>query len=871
MMKVILFWIYNFSGELLNKLIVSITGDLVKKKSPKLYKDVLELFNTRRRYKKRLIAELNAMPFIYKDIDSDILNDYVSIEGKGISISDMKETEKKSLNNLTHKNKAIFFGNAGIGKTTFFRHSAISILSGKPESYLKDSKEKLPVFIQLKALSNIEKSPILKYINDNIKYFEGDSGLKRFEKHAENREIFLFLDGYDEIGFTESTNFIRFELNSLLSPALIEENIDNKYLNKKYYNIYLGLSKCKVWLSTRKEFFDLNRLELTIRYLQPSIRTSYEKDFISLILKGLGENRFILIKKIFDKYKAKSQFFIDNLDEEKFYNDLMSIKDSDILELSQSPLFLTIICYLYVNKIESEKQIEKDWLIGSYDLINKCINTLLNDLDKNKVREIRGVKKEAFLKRRSDYFDEKISFLQYFALNSYINNVTVISEDELEDYAIEYFMKKSSSSNKDIILRDLRDNPFLNNANIVKQILYSGVFLLVPSGKKLYDFPHRRFKESLALNAIKDDSVINLDFSNKSISELVQILFINKEHRRYEIIDLILNSLTNSEEQSIYLNKLIIICLNRVQSFQASNNIEKYIIFCLKNNSKTYLLNNLIKDKNFSQELYINIPNYIQNNELNSLCLSLSLMYFKHFNNSINLISTILKREESFSLTYKMICKIYYLASENRNEHYLLSYFSKSIDDKNYIDAISIIYLDRVEVNYEKIIYYLLNNLDLYYLFYLLFILFEIKKSPLFINRYFPNFINEKLGNNYKYLFYENLKNKDWNTSELLSVNTYSILLNEINETKEGVDRSQRQIDRIPASTDKNSEELSKLLETINRQRDTYTKLNNLLSDIQILSDREFDKNVLNLLLEFTELNDVIKYGIINEEENRLH
>lgn len=396
------------------------------------------------------------------------------------------KTASKTLNiteeeKLKRNLKLLFLGSAGIGKTTFQRRTILTIINNKSDSKFLYGKEKpIPLYIPLKAIDNSDQFPIYRYIVNNNPLFANRFGLDRFIRYAESRLLFLFIDGYDEIPFTGGTrNFVQEELGMLLGLVQPGKNTH-----------YEALANCRVWLSSRKEFFEKNPIASI-----GSKSNTHKEGIAAIELKGIGNNRIKLVSKIFDKYRIRSKEYYEFLNEEYF---LFEIDDSDdeIKYLSYSPLFLTVMCYIYAQKAVDEKNHKVEWAKKFDDLILECCELLLNDLDENKARDLPKAHKQALLTRRNLFVEEKKLFLQYFSIQLYFDNKPVFTMPYLKEQLREFFEVEFKLPT---ILQDL-DNDSASKPNIALQLIYQGVFVLVDTSRDemFYDFPHRRFREVLA-------------------------------------------------------------------------------------------------------------------------------------------------------------------------------------------------------------------------------------------------------------------------------------------------------------------------------------------------------------------------------------
>lgn len=310
-------YVIEFIWKLVEKLVISLLGDQIKGK----LNLSISLF-PRKKYFKEIEAALWQMPFLYKETDEDILKGFVDISIETLDAKTLKRVgktpgisnEKVTINKLKEENKILIVGSAGIGKTTLLRHTVLSIIRKKETEYFNVGRKKkiIPIFISLKSIRNTKKSPILSSIFENIPFFKGSKGKERFARFCENREVFLALDGYDEIGFIASESYLQKEILILLNPsALTSETAP--FIDTSYSSLYNYISKCKVWLSTREEFYRLNPLlsetERKAKYINFS-----ENSFSALKIIGLGENRVEFVKRIFDNYKKKGIIFNEYLD-----------------------------------------------------------------------------------------------------------------------------------------------------------------------------------------------------------------------------------------------------------------------------------------------------------------------------------------------------------------------------------------------------------------------------------------------------------------------------------------------------------------------------------------------------------------------------
>jgi hypothetical protein len=439
----------------------------------------------KRLYFKRLRRLLEEMPFIYRgDVPTTVLDDYVDTEYELVSLpgtAKERSNRPKSLHEaIRERRRVLILGDAGMGKTTFVRYSLLRLISDPGSAtFLRDARECLPVFIPLKAIDNSEKNPIFRYITSDISYFSGPKGLARFKKLAERGRLLVCLDGYDEIPLAASArNYIREELNEIFStPPYRASEVSS-----------LSLINCALWLSSRQVFFYANRIE----GIAPS------SDVVAIKLVGVGERRLRIIKNIFMKYESGKHITAGLLDPEYFLGQIDSSAGEDVVALSHNPLFLTVLCYIYVTQVMERGTHEIEAVDNINELIIVCVDLLISDLDENKARDLAPARRAALLRRRNAFTAEKRDFLRFFAFSLLVQAVSTFGLEFLKAMVREYFTVVARSEKSTLIISELsRDRQ--TNPHFALQLVYCGVFAIasMDDTRTTYDFAHRRFREVL--------------------------------------------------------------------------------------------------------------------------------------------------------------------------------------------------------------------------------------------------------------------------------------------------------------------------------------------------------------------------------------
>ena len=528
-------------------------------------------------YVHRVARDLREMPFIYKDLPLDVRADFVEIELESVTYGAAITSGKSRLQApdpfrfLVDYRHVVVIGEAGMGKTTLFRLAVQSLdRQYRDDSPLQIEKNLIPIFVPLKAINNSSPSPITTFILENVSYFRGPSGRRRLQRLAHKRRILLLLDAYDEIPYVDNARSIQLEIETLFNSHA--STVLQRAFHDDDQDIYDALRRCRIWISTRAEFLDMYPLRL-------------DDQVKCLLTKGLSSQRIRLVRKIFDRYRLRGgQFLAERLDEEDFMQQLLKYSDSVVSELSHSPLFLTVLCYTYVNYIREANDPKMMWQQGQYELIETCLRLLIADIDEQKTRGLSEIKRRALMNRRSTYIEEKLLFLKFLAAETYLCNVPVIKDAWMIAQAKTFFEQRSTSTNSAEIRRGLdSDDP---SANLVSQLILSGVFTKSGSTADgpVYDFPHRRFREKLATDFFQLEEGRKELFTrvgDPQFSELL-LVFVDRFAIDQTLTDAIVNRICGSGDTGD-LARLLGRCLVKAGSKTAANAVVARLIAILSN------------------------------------------------------------------------------------------------------------------------------------------------------------------------------------------------------------------------------------------------------------------------------------------------
>lgn len=610
----------GFVLKLADKVFVSMVATKVKEK---LSTNVRGFFKTPglENYLRELETALKGMPFIYRDLKEDVLNDFVDVTSQPIDLSTLQD-KKSYLGNevgygeielnekLKRSKKVLFLGDAGLGKTTYQRYIILNIINDRAKVMCLEPKEDvIPFFVPLKIVDNSKPYPILRHLLEKCSLLSPETGLKTLIQYALQQRLFLFLDGYDEIQFiggNQGQNYVREELSIMMmtsSHYTLNADVPD---DPKPEDFYASLASCRIWLSSRKQFYEDKKHRLTpptpkgVRLLnsgsstatnqaQPSTALTAKQsseyktpDLFALELKGIGNNRVKLVRNIFSRYKEIEEY--KNLFGEKIFIDQIDeAPDKELSAMSDKPLWLTVMCYTYARKVIDKQDYRIHAASNFYDLVSECINLLLYDLDEGKARHLPDADKAGLLNTRNAFLPEKKAFLDYFSSQLFIAEETikaVFDKDYITGKALEFFETYNEFPDGERILNGLR-NDTTNNPNFVEQLIYSGIFVIVDKqGDKLfYDFPHRRFREVLAAGHFHKYGYepLILNIRKEGLSELLYVFF-NRSGSQDEILGVLFDKLIE-EPRSEFYTALIKNCLKQSpRGYNPNKAIQKFLI-----------------------------------------------------------------------------------------------------------------------------------------------------------------------------------------------------------------------------------------------------------------------------------------------------
>jgi hypothetical protein len=554
---------------------------------------------------RELREKLAEMPFIYKDVDSDVLTDFVDIDIQALNLDELQPQPVPRVDigmdqRIRSRKKAILLGNAGIGKTTFIRHTILSLIEGENLSIFHDGERFVPFYVPLKAVDNTAPRPVVRYLLDNNSYLSGRRGAARLERLARAQRVMLFLDGYDEIyldlGRTGQANYIREDLNWLVGK--VSDHGHDDYLAK----LYAALTSCRVWLSSRREFYASNQLDLSRVYNS----AQYPLDCVGLGLLGVGNSRMQLVRKIFDKYRSRSKIFCDLLSEELFLQQVDRSGNEELRSLSENPLFLTVMCYVYVDRALEADEPGVAWASNTSDLVMRCVSLLLRDLDEYKARGLPTAQRVALTRRRNAFEDEKRQFLPFFAWSLLEERRNVFSVSYVNQRAVMFFKANSQYKSSSAILDAIARNDE-SAETIGAQLANQGIFVVAEkvATRITFDFAHRRFKEFLAARYLEgrgDLAQLLTVVDREDLGEFTLVLMRESSHRLV-VFDRILELALASERQDYYARLASSCASLQIEKFDPSQMLSSFLMRALTSDTEPRLTRAMIDRANATGDL----------------------------------------------------------------------------------------------------------------------------------------------------------------------------------------------------------------------------------------------------------------------------
>lgn len=611
-------WIWTLVQLVVWPLIIEVVGGKLEKKAPdnlpetrSLIVSPLNLIGwwSLRKHLTEQAENIRRMPFVFKDVVGvdDLLDNFIDIDTSNIDLRSYDPRPKPPASTHTYvdtlrdNRKAILLGQAGVGKTTFQRHTVLTVIK-TPDmvKYLVQGEKVVPVYIQLRLVDNSRPFPLHRYLHEKIPYLSGKWGNRRLNKLAGAGQLFLFLDGYDETPFTlpqqsiqskegarndghgsnvapvnnpaEQTNYLRDELKLLMSPNMSRITTQAGQ-PPALLEFYRQLQVCRVWLTSRKDFF----LDQT-PFAQHEIPST---GLAALEITGV-DSRQKLIEKMFAKYKL-IQENPDLFKPALFFN-LINRDIGELQKLSNNPLLLIIICSIYAHEVVRTRN-PRVQIANTLDaIIEKYLYLLLEGLDEGRDEDLKSLAEKEWQKEaRRLYISEKREFLEYFAARLFVENIATFSKDFIYEKARTFFINESVSPNKLEILRRFEERP--GPYDFVGQINNSGILVVAEGIRKKdyrYDFPHQRFRELLAAQYFENHSFdfITQNLHQPALKGLLYVFFRITTHKD-DIIVALLDRIAIDPKYTEYYLRIFSSCLEQNPDYKPKEAFKRFFLKCI--------------------------------------------------------------------------------------------------------------------------------------------------------------------------------------------------------------------------------------------------------------------------------------------------
>lgn len=590
-------------------------------------------------HRRDLMEKVKDMPFIYKDLEGDVINDFVDPDLRSLDIESLSpmagrpnSIHGRIRERIRDHKRLLVLGEAGIGKTTFLRFEILSLLKakGRLDHYI-DGERLLPFYVPLKGLDNTSPFPILRYLLSNNLYLRRN-GLKRLLKLGNKHQLFLFLDGYDEIQTRgmqpggQEDDYLSAEFGYLLHSGSLglASNIPSQYRA-----FYAAAQRCRIWLSSRREFFLLDPISL-----RDDLPGGGVSRAMAMQLTGIGNSRHRLADTIFNKYRGRSHKYRELLSAEYFVQEIDRSPDYELVKMSYNPLFLTVMAYIYAGKAIDRGTHDVTFGQNLRELVLECISLLLIDLDEYKARGLPAAHKLALLRRRNDYVDEKKAFLFYFASRLLYEGRNVFDLAYIRQRAIHFFKVEYTETDCQVIVRGLEGTGGAS-ADIALQLIYAGLFVMVDrttAGVVTYDFPHRRFREVLASQYFdeRDDRMATLGWylDRPSLAESLYVFF-SISRFKGDILHAILSRVRGAKEPR-YGDILLHTLESPSEGFNASPIIWEFLLHAIRD-GQTFsvpigLLRFVKKEAQCVERVVELLDAALKSGQVNSVSLGCSLL-----------------------------------------------------------------------------------------------------------------------------------------------------------------------------------------------------------------------------------------------------
>jgi predicted NACHT family NTPase len=367
--------------------------------------------------------EISDLPKIYNP-DTDEVDRF--------ALGEVHQPRVPGMNVIKNYSKLMILGKPGAGKSTFLQHLAIQCNQG---GLLAD---RVVIFIRLKTFAenahSIKDFSLLQFISQEL---NGDCEFvdqtKTIELLAYGR-AFILMDGLDEVSQEDSDRVV----NQL-------SDFFEKYHRNKF------VVTCRI-AAQQYRFTGFTYVEVA--------------DFNQEQIEDFSEKFFIAVDKSSNKSRLTNTI--------KFREELRKSENSQIREISVTPILLTLTCLVFLSKAQ--------FPTNRAQLYQDGIEILLLKWDGSRL--ILREDRDNIYKKLS--ISQKIDLLTYVASLTFEKNFYFLRKEELKGYIIDFLNQ----------LEEIDNKPLKNNLgeSVLKSIeVQHG--LLIERAQNIYSFSHLTFQE----------------------------------------------------------------------------------------------------------------------------------------------------------------------------------------------------------------------------------------------------------------------------------------------------------------------------------------------------------------------------------------
>ena len=419
-------------------------------------------------------------PVALRRYDIQSLQKWFSEREKRASLH-QREERMPGLSALDRTNKLYILGKPGAGKTTFLKYLAVLAAGGSAKLPY------IPIFISLKAYADSGES-LLDFIAHQFDICNFENAMPFIERMLKNGKALVLFDGLDEVGAEDGR---RGEVIDALRD-----------FSRKY---------------------DANKIVITCRVAA----TEYVFEGFEYV-------------EMADFTPEQVERFITNWfgDEpelgEQMLAELGKPENEGILELTQTPLLLNLMCVIF----EQKKKLSQK----KSDLYEEGVDILLQEWDEEKEVKRDKIYRDMTVRRREH-------MLSVLAFESFVRNEFYIPVRKLENRIGGYLAKVYKEDELDI------------DSRAVLKAISAQHGLLIEVPHRYYSFPHLTFQEYFTARYIVDNE------ARGAVAELMQHAF---DDRWREVFLLVASMLDDADA---FFERF----LNTLDAYAAENGLSPWL------------------------------------------------------------------------------------------------------------------------------------------------------------------------------------------------------------------------------------------------------------------------------------------------------